>query len=32
MVKYNTGPTELVAIVNMLHMLSYCQQGVGGGV
>ena len=31
--EYNTGPTELVAFVNMLHMLSYGQQegwGVGG--
>ena len=30
--EYNKGPTELVAEVNMLHMLSYGQQGGGGGV
>ena len=31
--EYNTGHTELVALVNMLHILSYGQQGgwrVGG--
>ena len=28
--EYNTGPTELVVVVNMLHMLSYGQQGGGG--
>ena len=29
--EYNTWPTELVAVVDMLHMLSYGQQGVVGG-
>ena len=28
--EYYTWPTELVAVVNMLHMLSYGHQGVGG--
>ena len=28
--EYNTGPTELVVVVNMLHMFSYGQQGGGG--
>ena len=27
--EYNTGPTELIVGVNMLHMLSYGQQGWG---
>ena len=27
---YNTRPTELVTVVNMLHMLSYGQRGWGG--
>ena len=26
----NTGLRQLVTVVNMLHMLSYGQQGVGG--
>ena len=28
--EYYTWPTELVAVVNMLHMLSYGHQGVRG--
>ena len=28
--EYNTGLMEIVAVVNMLHMLSYGQQGGGG--
>ena len=28
---FKTGFTELVAVVDMLHMLAYDQQGGGGG-
>ena len=28
---FKAGSTELVAVVDMLHMLAYDQQGGGGG-